>query len=221
MAGTRPGSRRRLHDGGKTDVVVRGASQPVATGYLCSAPPLLRGSWLDSGGLYAVWLDAVWLDAVWLDAVWLDGDEVGADRVAVAGQAVDALLDPADLAPQQSGGLRGQAVGVEMDLVRLAEKGQDVTDDLGGEAGVEQPADLLQPVDRRLAVGTVAVAGPLGMQQVLLLVVAQHRGGDAGAPGQLADLHGAPRARGRGGCGERLDAPPGPGDENSFAFTLM
>src|SRR6266513_1299211 len=102
MAGTRPGSRRRLHDGGKTDVVVRGASQPVATGYLCSAPPLLRGSWLDSGGLYAVWLDAVWLDGV-----WLDGGEVGADRVAVAGQAVDALLDPAGLAPQQSGGLRG------------------------------------------------------------------------------------------------------------------
>ena len=41
----------------------------------------------------------------------LAGGQVGADDVTVAGQAVDALLDPVRLAQQQARGLRGQAVG--------------------------------------------------------------------------------------------------------------
>jgi hypothetical protein len=38
---------------------------------------------------------------------------------------------------------------VEVDLLVLVEEGQNLADDLGGEAGVEQSADLLDPVDRR------------------------------------------------------------------------
>jgi hypothetical protein len=69
------------------------------------------------------------------------------------------------------------------------EERQDPADDLGGEAGIEQSADLLDPVDVRGVVGAVPVADPLGVQQVLLLVVPEHPGRDTRVAGKLAYAH--------------------------------
>jgi hypothetical protein len=116
-----------------------------------------------------------------------DGGQVAEDRVAVAAEAVDTLAEPFGLVFQQFRRLGGQALGGQVDPAR--QERQDPADDLGGEAGVEQAADLLDPVHVGGVVAAVSVAVPFGMEQVLLLVVAKQPGRDAGPAGQLTDQH--------------------------------
>jgi len=57
------------------------------------------------------------------------------------------LLESAGLAVEQFGGFRGQAFCWQVDLVGVVQEGQDLADDFGGKAGVEQATDLLDAVD--------------------------------------------------------------------------
>src|SRR5215467_3822481 len=64
----------------------------------------------------------------------LDRGEIAADGIAIAREAVYALLEPVGLATQQPGRLRGQAGRRQNNAVWFGKEGQDPADDLGREA---------------------------------------------------------------------------------------
>ncbi len=90
---------------------------------------------------------------------------------------------------EEAGGLGAQMPGGQQDLLQTREVRRDHADHLGRQPRVQQPADLPDVPGGRLAAHAVAVLAALGVEQVLLLVVAQQTGGDAGAAGQFAELH--------------------------------
>src|SRR3954452_21636146 len=74
-----------------------------------------------------------------------DGGEVGGDGVAVAGQEPDAFGDAVVLLLQRGDHLRRRVIRA-VDGLRLAEAGQELLDDAGRYAAVEQAPDLHDPV---------------------------------------------------------------------------
>src|SRR5918992_4119088 len=112
--------------------------------------------------------------------------EVVGDGVPVADEAPYPLSHAFVLALQNGDRLRG-GVG-DMDGPR-GEAREDLFDDPGRQAGVEQPSDLQDPVHARLVVVAVPVRATAGADQPLLLVVAKQPAGRAGALGQLPDTH--------------------------------
>nr|BFF26640.1 hypothetical protein GCM10025732_46050 [Glycomyces mayteni] len=117
-----------------------------------------------------------------------------ADAVEVGGDGVAVLEDAFGLAGHAVAllGELGEHLGVgdrEVDLAGAVEAGEDLLDDLDGDAGVEEAADLADAFDGGLGEVAVAVGGAVGGDEAVLLVVAEHPGGGAGALRQFADPH--------------------------------
>jgi hypothetical protein len=101
------------------------------------------------------------------------------------GEAVDALVDLGQLAPQHRHRVRTHVARVVAGPQAVHER----PDVVKVEPDREQSPDLADDPQLGLRVGAVPAGGAVRTQQPVRLVVTQRPGADAGAPGQLTDQH--------------------------------
>jgi len=104
------------------------------------------------------------------------------------GEAVDALVDLGQLAPQHRHRVRTHVARVVAGPQAFHER----PDVVKVEPDREQSPDLADDPQFGLDVGAVPAGGAVRTQQPVRLVVTQRPGADTGAPGQLTDQHHVP-----------------------------
>ncbi len=101
------------------------------------------------------------------------------------GEAVDALVDLGQLAPQHRHRVRTHVARVVAGPQAFHER----PDVIKGESDREQSPDLADDPQFGLRVGAVPAGCTVRTEQPVRLVVTQRPGADTGAPGQLPDQH--------------------------------